>query len=92
MWINIRVVGNVKYMKRIQLSKVAGRIIWKSCGNLESVGINMRVVGKFMCKSSCIVKIYEQWDEHQGGGEVQIFERKMTKDICKSRLTLNSGH
>ena len=46
MWINIRVVGNVKYMKRIQLSKVASRIIWKSCGNIETVGINIRVRGK----------------------------------------------
>ena len=79
-------------MKRIQLSKVASRIIWKSCGNIEIVGINIRVLGNFMCSSSCMVKIHEQWDLHQGGGEVQIFERKMMKDICKSRLTLNSGH
>ena len=89
MWINIRVEG--KYMKRTQLSKVASRIIWKSCGNIETVGINIRVLGKFMCKSSCIVKIQKSginiWV-----GEVQIFERKVTKDICKSRLTLNSGH
>ena len=72
----------MKYMKRVQLSNVASRIIWKSCGNIERAGINIRVLGK----SICIVKIQNSGIKPR----VQIIERKMTNNICKSRLTLNS--
>ena len=76
-----------------QRQGAGGKFMYKSSCivKIQNSGINTGVMGKFMCKSSCIVKIHEQWDYHQGSGEVQIFERKMTKDICKSRSTLNRG-
>ena len=66
MWINIRVVENVKYMKRIQLSKVASRIIWKSCGNIETVEINIRVLGEVYVQIKLYCENTEQWDQHLG--------------------------
>ena len=64
-------------------------ILWKY---IETVGINVRARGKVYLQIKLYCENTEQLDQHQGGGEVQTFKRKMTKDICKSRLTLNSGY